>query len=315
VSAPGRKAGAGISIWISAVALVTTAVTAGLVVVAAGAAPAAADPIGDCSTTTGVIVVVDFSSWGGAVERGCDATLTTGYNALHAAGFTTAGDEQDGPAFICRIDDEPPPSQDPCVVTPPVNASWSYWHADVGQNTWSYSQLGAMSYHPPAGSVDAWTFGAVDPDVPPPFPPSAVRATNTVGGPTTTSTVAAPTTTAAPPTTGPVPPPTGAGGAGRPKVAVSGASSPPMTGAGGDGGEPAGTSPTGPGPTTSTTSGGAGRAAAGRSPSTPRIVDAAPASTHRPSAGSPLPLLAGAGLVAVLAVAAGVVARRRRRTS
>src|ERR1700722_16697859 len=64
---------------------------------------AAADPIASCSTTTGVIVAGDFSHWGGQVERGCDATLTTGYDALHAAGFTTAGDNEDGPAFVCRI--------------------------------------------------------------------------------------------------------------------------------------------------------------------------------------------------------------------
>ncbi len=72
----------------------------------------------ECSTTTGVIVAVDFAPWGGDIERGCDSTLTTGYDALHAAGFTTAGDDHDGPAFICRIDDDPPPSQDPCIDTP-----------------------------------------------------------------------------------------------------------------------------------------------------------------------------------------------------
>ena len=90
---------------------------------------AAADPLGDCSTTSGVIVAVDFSHWGGNYERGCDATLTTGYDALQAAGFTTAGDSQDGPAFICRIDDEPPPSADPCIDTPPASAYYRLkWH-------------------------------------------------------------------------------------------------------------------------------------------------------------------------------------------
>src|ERR1700727_1278664 len=103
---------------------ITTSLVAGL----KGASPAAADPIGDCSTTTGVIVAVDFAPWGGNIVRGCDATVTTGYDALQAAGFTTAGDEHDGPAFICRINDDPPPSQDPCIVTPSTNAYWSYWH-------------------------------------------------------------------------------------------------------------------------------------------------------------------------------------------
>jgi hypothetical protein len=152
---------------------------------------ASADPIAACTATTGVIVVVDFSHWGGDVERGCDATVATGYDALHAAGFTTAGDEADGPAFICRIDNEPSPAEDPCEVTPPATAYWSYWHADAGQDTWSLSELGAMSYHPLPGSVDAWTFGGTyvgGTQGQPSVPPSAVRATNP-GPPTTVATV------------------------------------------------------------------------------------------------------------------------------
>lgn len=119
--------------------------------------------------------------------------MTTGYGALQGAGFITAGDNTDGPAFICRIDDEPPPSQDPCVTTPPASAYWSYWHADAGQNTWTFSEQGAMSYHPLPGSVDTWTFGA---GRPPPIPPKAVMATapDPAGtGPSTTTSVPAAT--------------------------------------------------------------------------------------------------------------------------
>ena len=139
--------------------------------------PAAADPVSSCSTTRGEIVVVDFSPWGGNIERGCAATLSTGYNAMISAGFTPAGDEHDGPALICRIDDEPPPSEDACVDTPPASDCWSYSHADVDQNVWAYSSQGAMSYEPPPGSVDAWTFGASDPNVQPPFSPNSVQRT------------------------------------------------------------------------------------------------------------------------------------------
>jgi hypothetical protein len=164
--------------WIAVLALSALAATAGSVVLQS---PAGADPIGDCSTTTGEIVAVDFSAWGGDIERGCDAVLTTGYAALHRAGFTTAGDAQDGDAFICRIDDKPPPKQQSCGTTPPADAYWSYWHADVGQDTWTYSQQGAMGYHPPPGSVDAWTFGSTDIDGTtgqPTFSPESVRATH-----------------------------------------------------------------------------------------------------------------------------------------
>ncbi|MFF8716556.1 hypothetical protein ACF07T_34765 [Streptomyces sp. NPDC015184] len=65
--------------------------------------PAAAAPIGDCTATEGAVVAVDFEPLGGKVERGCDSSPTTGYELLHEGGFTTAGTEHDGPAFICRI--------------------------------------------------------------------------------------------------------------------------------------------------------------------------------------------------------------------
>jgi hypothetical protein len=130
-------------------------------------------PIATCTSTSGVIVAVDFSHWSsGLVERGCDATITTGLDALHAAGFTTAGDQHDGPAFVCRINNDPTPSQDACVNTPPASAHWSYWHANAGKTSWTLSTLGAASYQPKPGSVDAWAFGA---GAPPSFTPAQVR--------------------------------------------------------------------------------------------------------------------------------------------
>lgn len=301
-------------------ALWAAGATAGLVVSLGVAAPAAADPIGDCTTTTGVIVAVDFAAWGGDIERGCDAHPTTGYAALHAAGFTTAGDAQDGPAFICRIDDEPSPAEQSCITTPPADAYWSYWHADAGQNTWTYSQLGAMSYHPPPGSVDAWTFGTTDisgTDGQPNFPPSAVRATSSAP-PSSTTTTGTPASTVPTTTAGagsaPSPAqttPAGAGGEPAPGVHTSSSS---MTNGGGAAGK-ADISPTMPSPTTTTSSGGHGRAPADGRPSIPKIVEAAPAAKAGRSAGSPVPVVVGSGVVVALAGATGVVARRRRRVS
>ena len=129
-------------------------------------------PIASCTSTQGVIVAVDFSQFGRPSERGCDPTTTTGYAALQAAGFVTAGDVQDGPAFICRIDDLPPPSQDACIKTPPASAFWSYWHANAGTSKWTLSNLGAANYQPKPGSVDAWAFGS---RTPPTFTPAQVR--------------------------------------------------------------------------------------------------------------------------------------------
>lgn len=134
------------------------------------AAPAAADPIGDCTATRGAVVAVDFGDWGGDVVRGCDTTLTTGMDLLHDGGFTTTGTVHDGPGFICRIGHDsfkggaqhPTPADEACQLTPPANAYWSYWLAPVGQDHWTYSPLGALSRQPKPGEVEAWVFGPTD---------------------------------------------------------------------------------------------------------------------------------------------------------
>jgi hypothetical protein len=313
-----------------AAGLVLSVVTVWLGVVV-GASPAGADPIADCSTTVGEIVVVDFSHWGGPVDRGCDATLTTGYNAMYQAGFITQGTAEDGQGFICRIglasegssSYEPTPAEDPCVNTPPATAYWSYWHADVGQNTWAYSPRGPMDYEPPPGSVDAWVFGATNisgTSGGPSFPPSAVRATNTTPTPTsstTSSTPSAPTSTTSslpakpPPTSAPGTSPHHGGGAAPPKNPASSQTTEPPT----------------PATTVVRTAGGKSEKSGGESPpaastttpqksATPRIVTigsplGAPAQS---SNGSPALFAVGAGAVVVLATAGTLVAWRRRHS-
>ncbi|MFJ6513638.1 prenyltransferase/squalene oxidase repeat-containing protein [Streptomyces sp. NPDC091406] len=148
-------------------AAVTFAATVAFVT---GAGPAAADPIAECTATKGAIVAVDFGPFGGDVVRGCDTTPTTGYELLHEGGFTTEGTQHDGDGFICRIGtgsfnsgkQYPTPATEDCVLTPQATAYWSYWIASPGQETWSYSPLGAMSRQPKAGDVDAWVFGGTD---------------------------------------------------------------------------------------------------------------------------------------------------------
>ncbi|MFI6349201.1 prenyltransferase/squalene oxidase repeat-containing protein [Streptomyces sp. NPDC050560] len=170
-----------------------TLLSAALLLLAACAAllttsPAAADPVEDCTASHGAVVAVDFGPFGGPVERGCDATPTTGYDLLHEGGFTTTGTQHDGPAFICRIGSGdfdsgtqyPTPDQDDCVLTPPATAYWSYWTAAPGQDEWTYSAYGAMDRELEDGDVDAWVYGGTDvggstgePD----FSPDDVRAT------------------------------------------------------------------------------------------------------------------------------------------
>ncbi|MEU3827968.1 prenyltransferase/squalene oxidase repeat-containing protein [Streptomyces sp. NPDC029080] len=133
-------------------------------------ASAAAEGVGDCTSTKGAVVAVDFGAFGGEVERGCDTTPTTGYDLLHDAGFTTTGTQHDGPAFICRIGygafhsgtQYPTPDKESCVLTPQATAYWSYWTASPGQDEWTYSQYGAMDRRLKDGDVDAWVYGGTD---------------------------------------------------------------------------------------------------------------------------------------------------------
>jgi hypothetical protein len=149
------------------------AVLAGLMAVAAttvwpaGAAPR---PVRDCTATSGATLVVDFAHWGGPLLRACGSTPTTGYRLLNQGGWHTAGTEHDGPAFICRIGyagyhhgtQYPTLAQQACVNTPPASAYWTYWEAGPGQRTWSYNQLGAVSYRPGPGSISLWIFGGTN---------------------------------------------------------------------------------------------------------------------------------------------------------
>jgi len=314
-------------------AVVLTVVTVSVGTSVEGAGPAGADPIAQCSTTVGEIVIVDFSHWGGPIVRGCDATLTTGDDALYQAGFITEGTQEDGPGFICRVglasqgasSYEPTPAHDPCVNTPPASAYWSYWHADAGQDTWTYSQQAATSYRPPPGSVDAWVYGATNisgTTGQPPFAPSAVRATNispVAPATTTTSTVATspsptapmPVSTASPTTSASLP------------TAVSSTTVPTSTRAGTVrnsttttlAGTLARHSPTGGPPDTGPVS---TTAPAGNvSQALPKIVTLGPVAAGRPrsSAGSSLPFALGAAVVLILVASGGLVAWRRHRSS
>lgn len=330
---------------LAAGALVVAAVVAGGTAAAPALAaltptPAAAEPIGDCSTTLGVIVVVDFAHFGGDVERGCGADpskgSTTGLQAMHTAGFSTYGTDEYGTRFICRITDtvtrvaEPTPTQTPCTSTPPASAYWSYWHADAGQATWTPSQLGVATYRPPPGSVTLWVFGGTSVTggsgtgrPPATLTPTVLRASNvSPGGGTTTTT--------APPAASTTPPPSGPSGGGTPTTTTAPAG-------GGEGSSPATTSPPAVTGSTTTTApaakrGGAPSAGNGeqdtsggnggnggstgdhRARAGPKIVDVDQGRARaKSSSGSPLPLVVGAIVVVALAGTAGVIAWRTRR--
>ncbi|MEU8390395.1 LPXTG cell wall anchor domain-containing protein [Micromonospora sp. NPDC048843] len=287
--------------------------------------PALADPlpIGQCTTSSGVILAVDFSRWGGPLLRSCGTTPTTGYQLLNQGGWRTTGTQHDGPAFICRIGyaghqggtQYPTPADEGCALTPPASAYWSYWHADPGQNSWVYSQLGAMSYKPKPGSVDLWIFGATDiggTEGRPRFSPDSVRARNSKPTGATTSPPAPAAPTPAQPGGENAP---GAGNPPAPGNPAGGNPPPALPPAGAPASVPVSGAPT----PSSTVATSAGPVVPSGSPNAttdgPYILDAAPTATAaRQDTGSALPALITVGLLALLALAGGVVGWRRRRT-
>jgi hypothetical protein len=300
----------------------------GLVVVPTTATAARADPIGNCTTTAGTIVAVDFSHWGGPIVRGCGVDNPSGYALLHAAGFSTAGDAHDGPAFACRIGNEafqhgtqyPTPAQDACVLTPPTAAYWSYWLAPAGQNRWTYSPRGPTSDVPKAGAVELWIFGSTNiggttGSGVPSFSPDGVRAHNatpTAANPPTTPTTRrpAPVTNPGPAGVATRPLSTAATGNGASRGTSSRPGDPVASGPGKATGAPTTTGArNGISPSTASTTRGSSD-----SSDPPRIVAALPAVPEHESSGSIAPLLVGIGLVAVLGGGtAGSMLRRRHR--
>ncbi|MFC8345117.1 hypothetical protein [Streptomyces sp. NPDC057280] len=286
-------------------AVAALALTAAAWGATAGSAVADPQAMGRCTTTSGVVLAVDFSHWGGPIMRSCGTTPTTGYALLNQGGWQTTGTGHDGPAFICRIGysgykngkQYPTAGEDDCVLTPPASAYWSYWHADPGADDWQYSQLGAMLYKPKPGSVDLWVFGATNVEGTegrPTVTPDQLRAHNTRpqgGTDRPTSTSKAPEL---PPDvdTGPAPEKPTKSPSPKPRKPSP---SPTLTP----------TSSPSASPTTPPS------AVAAPTPGT-RVVDAAPAADAAHDTGSVVPVVAGASLVLLIGGAAAYEARRRR---
>ncbi|MEU6486850.1 hypothetical protein [Streptomyces sp. NPDC046887] len=297
------------------------AVAAGALTATAAPASAAPQPIGQCTTSSGVVLAVDFSHWGGPVYRSCGTTPTTGFELLNQGGWRTTGTGHDGPAFICRIGysghqggrQYPTSADENCVLTPPATAYWSYWHADPGEDTWEYSQLGAMSYRPKPGSVDLWIFGGTDIEGTkgrPTVTPDQLRARN-----------ARPTGGSQPRPPAPRPADGGQDQGARPPVTHTPAAPPPTTPtpAAPPSTKPKKTSAPTPSPSPSVSASPSPSASVAAAPKPTaadgaKVVDAAPAAEAAHDPGSVWPVVATAALVLALGGGAGYAARRRRRT-
>ena len=115
----------------------------------APAAYAATSPCGDDEVT---VIVEGFGV-------GCAPPGGNGYDTLRAAGFDVEV-TQKFPDFVCRINGSPGVDVDKCLTASPSDGYWAYWHAPLGASDWTYSNNGAFTRTPEAGTVDAWMWGA-----------------------------------------------------------------------------------------------------------------------------------------------------------
>jgi hypothetical protein len=285
-------------------ALLALAVLAGVLIGPATVGPAAASTIsGACTSAKGVTVVVNFASLRGGTVVRCDSRATsgtTGVKALQDTGFHPQGTGNYGLAFVCRISDKPTMKQDPCAITPPATAYWSYWYAANG-GAWTYSNKGATNRHVIVGGFEGWVF----------HQGTGGNATPTSGSPPTRPVAAKPK---------PKPKPSHSS-SGSSNIGSSGSSgsSGSTKGTASSGGQALGAAtdhPTGPG--SSATAGSSGTSSEGATGATPTATSTDASAGSLPGDGpadynSPLPLaLGGLGVVALL-VGAGVMVTRRRR--
>ena len=113
---------------------------------------------GECVSAGNVWVVVERDT--GLEEAACATEFSSGLAALKSAGFNVAGS-----AFVSGINGYP--------AAPSRTGYWSYWHAaepaittsvDGTDETstwtydWEYSDEGAATYVPRAGSIEGWRF-------------------------------------------------------------------------------------------------------------------------------------------------------------
>ncbi len=290
-------------------------------------ASAAALPVSQCSTSTNVVLAVDFAHWGGPIVRACGSTPTTAFQLLNQGGFHTVGTQHDGPAFICRIGttafhgntEYPRPTEpgESCGPTPPASGYWSSWYANPGQNAWSYSQVGAMGYQPKPGSVDLWVFGGTSiagtsGSGVPQYSPDTVRARNSApppGAPASTG-AARSTRTAPEPSTGPAHTTssttrrtTHANKVGATRGPTSPSTTPATLPPAATASKPTSAST----PAAPTTNTGSSAGSDG-----PKVVDATGVAARPASSGSVWPVVIAVIVIAGLAGAAGLTVRRRR---
>ncbi|HWC34312.1 MAG TPA: hypothetical protein VG650_05730 [Mycobacteriales bacterium] len=254
----------------------------------AGFVPATAS--GSTPNTICVGLVIDSRSIGGSVRDGCVNVkpATTGVGVLEAAGHSLTF-RRDG--LLCTIDDVPSSG---CSNVDDTHY-WAYFHRAPDSTSWSYSNEGMSTYEPANRSTEGWVY-----DDGSSLQPKNIPASQICAG------LVKPTVT-------PTPTPT------KPHhTAVASQSPTTSTSPTGSGTSRPATAETGRPRHTPRASRGAGRPTAPATSPLPAASATAgsgadPGSSGASGHGSATGALVAAGVIAVLAGATVIGARRRRR--
>jgi hypothetical protein len=107
----------------------------------------------------GVTLTVEFQTNKQAINKCIKNYVGTSWDLFATAGLSVTGTEKYPTGFVCRIQNFPTATDEPCRDTPNPNfGSWAYFIAEPGSTTWKYSAWGASGHHPKCGSNEAWIF-------------------------------------------------------------------------------------------------------------------------------------------------------------
>lgn len=115
---------------------------------------------GECNDS-GINLSVDFGTKSStpSINKCVNNFTGTSWDLFGAAGLAVTGTSKYPIGFVCRIENFPDETKEPCLDTPdPKLGSWAYFIAQPKASSWQYSTWGAATHKPTCGSAEAWVF-------------------------------------------------------------------------------------------------------------------------------------------------------------
>ena len=114
----------------------------------------------NCNAKHRVTLVVDFANSKKPLVRCAENFSGTGWQLFKATGVSVSGTDQYPEGFVCRIENVPTTSQQPCNSTPTyAQGGWAYFYASLQTSgKWVFSPTGSSLRKPPCGSAEGWRY-------------------------------------------------------------------------------------------------------------------------------------------------------------